>query len=87
MALLALRASRRRAERQATGSFVCRKTCHAEGACSAGKQSRSATLSTTPRADKNFELFIMPGQGHGVLSTEYGKRRLEDFFERTLGGA
>ena len=39
------------------------------------------------KADKNFELFIMPGQGHGVLSTEYGKRRLEDFFERTLGGA
>jgi dipeptidyl aminopeptidase/acylaminoacyl peptidase len=38
------------------------------------------------KADKNFELFIMPGQGHGVLSTEYGKRRLEDFFERTLGG-
>jgi dipeptidyl aminopeptidase/acylaminoacyl peptidase len=39
------------------------------------------------KADKNFELLIMPGQGHGVLSTEYGKRRLEDFFERTLGGA
>ncbi len=39
------------------------------------------------KADKNFELFIMPGQGHGVLSTEYGKRRLEDFFARTLGGA
>jgi dipeptidyl aminopeptidase/acylaminoacyl peptidase len=38
------------------------------------------------KADKNFELFIMPGQGHGVLSTGYGKRRLEDFFERTLGG-
>ena len=38
------------------------------------------------KADKNFELFIMPGQGHGVLSTEYGKRRLEDFFERTLSG-
>jgi dipeptidyl aminopeptidase/acylaminoacyl peptidase len=38
------------------------------------------------KADKNFELFIMPGQGHGVLSTEYGKRRLEDFFERTLDG-
>jgi len=38
------------------------------------------------KADKNFELFIMPGQGHGVLSTEYGKRRLEEFFERTLGG-
>ena len=38
------------------------------------------------KADKNFELFIMPGQGHGVLSTEYGRRRLEDFFARTLGG-
>ena len=38
------------------------------------------------KADKNFELFIMPGQGHGVLSTEYGKRRLEDFFARNLRG-
>jgi len=38
------------------------------------------------KADKNFELLIMPGQGHGVLSTAYGKHRLEDFFERTLGG-
>jgi hypothetical protein len=28
----------------------------------------------------------MPGQGHGVLSTEYGKRRLEDFFKRNLRG-
>jgi hypothetical protein len=28
----------------------------------------------------------MPSQGHGVLSTEYGKRRLEDFFESMLGG-
>jgi dipeptidyl aminopeptidase/acylaminoacyl peptidase len=39
------------------------------------------------KADKNFELFIMPGQGHGVLSTEYGRRRLEDFFERNFGGS
>jgi dipeptidyl aminopeptidase/acylaminoacyl peptidase len=38
------------------------------------------------KAGRNFELLIMPGQGHGVLSTEYGKRRLEDFFKRTLGG-
>jgi len=38
------------------------------------------------KAGKDFELFIMPGQGHGVLSTEYGKHRLEEFFERTLGG-
>jgi len=38
------------------------------------------------KAGKDFELLIMPGQGHGVLSTAYGKHRLEDFFERTLGG-
>jgi dipeptidyl aminopeptidase/acylaminoacyl peptidase len=36
------------------------------------------------KADKKFEMFIMPGQGHGVLSTEYGWRRLEDFFARNL---
>lgn len=29
----------------------------------------------------------MPGQGHGMFSTEYSKRRLEDLFERTLGGS
>jgi len=38
------------------------------------------------KADKNFELFIMPGMGHGVLSTAYGWRRLEGFFARELGG-
>jgi dipeptidyl aminopeptidase/acylaminoacyl peptidase len=38
------------------------------------------------KAGKNFELFIMPGQGHGVLSTDYGRQRLKDFFERSLGG-
>ena len=37
------------------------------------------------KAGKDFELFIMPGQGHGVLATEYGQHRLKDFFERTLG--
>jgi dipeptidyl aminopeptidase/acylaminoacyl peptidase len=38
------------------------------------------------KTNKNFELLVMPGQGHGVLSTPYGWRRLEDFFERNLGG-
>ncbi len=38
------------------------------------------------KADKNFELFIMPGMGHGVLSTKYGWGRLEDFFQRNLAG-
>jgi len=38
------------------------------------------------KANKDFELFIMPGMGHGVLSTPYGWHRLEDFFARQLGG-
>ena len=38
------------------------------------------------KADKDFELLIMPGMGHGVLSTDYGWHRLEDFFARNLGG-
>ncbi len=38
------------------------------------------------KADKDFELLIMPGMGHGVLSTKYGWRRLEDFFTRNFGG-
>jgi dipeptidyl aminopeptidase/acylaminoacyl peptidase len=36
------------------------------------------------KADKPFDLLIAPGVGHGVLSTEYGWKRLVDFFERTL---
>jgi dipeptidyl aminopeptidase/acylaminoacyl peptidase len=36
------------------------------------------------KADKKFELFIIPGHGHGVLSTGYGWRLLEDFFKRNL---
>jgi dipeptidyl aminopeptidase/acylaminoacyl peptidase len=38
------------------------------------------------KADKNFEMFIMPGHDHGVLSSEYAWRRLEDFFALNLGG-
>jgi dipeptidyl aminopeptidase/acylaminoacyl peptidase len=38
------------------------------------------------KADKNFELLIMPGMGHGVLGSPYGWKRLEDFFARNLGG-
>ena len=37
------------------------------------------------KANKDFELFIMPGMGHGVLGTAYGWRRLEEFFARHLG--
>jgi dienelactone hydrolase len=37
------------------------------------------------RADKDFELLVVPGGQHGIAHTPYGKRRLEDFFVRTLG--
>ncbi|HEY3914675.1 MAG TPA: DPP IV N-terminal domain-containing protein [Verrucomicrobiae bacterium] len=36
------------------------------------------------KADKNFDLLDMPGAGHGVARTPYGKRRLEEFFVKTL---
>ncbi len=36
------------------------------------------------KADRDFELLVMPGQGHGVVGSPYGKRRLQDFFVRNL---
>ena len=36
------------------------------------------------KANKDFELLVMPGQGHGVAGTAYGRHRLSDFFVRTL---
>jgi dipeptidyl aminopeptidase/acylaminoacyl peptidase len=36
------------------------------------------------KADKDFDLFVAPGVGHGVVGTPYGKRRLLDFFVRKL---
>jgi dipeptidyl-peptidase-4 len=38
------------------------------------------------KADKDFELLVSPGSGHGVAGTPYGKRRLQDFFVRNLLG-
>jgi dipeptidyl aminopeptidase/acylaminoacyl peptidase len=38
------------------------------------------------KADKDFELLVVPGAGHGVAGTPYGWRRLEDFFVRHLLG-
>ena len=38
------------------------------------------------KANKDFELLVMPGAGHGVAGTPYGRRRLQDFFVRTLLG-
>jgi dipeptidyl aminopeptidase/acylaminoacyl peptidase len=36
------------------------------------------------KANKDFELLIVPGAGHGILGSPYGQHRLEDFFERNL---
>jgi len=36
------------------------------------------------KADKDFELLVCPGGGHGVLRTTYGWKRLEEFFVRNL---
>jgi dipeptidyl aminopeptidase/acylaminoacyl peptidase len=38
------------------------------------------------KANKDFEMFIMPGHDHGVLGSDYGWKRLDDFFGRSLGG-
>ncbi len=38
------------------------------------------------KANKDFDLLVMPGVGHGVAGTPYGKRRLQDFFVRHLLG-
>jgi len=38
------------------------------------------------RADKDFDLIVMTGVGHGAAETPYGKRRRADFFVRELLG-
>ena len=37
-------------------------------------------------ADKDYELLIVTGAGHGACETPYGKRRRADFFVRHLLG-
>jgi dipeptidyl-peptidase-4 len=36
------------------------------------------------KADKDVELLVVPGAGHGVIGTSYGRRRMRDFFARHL---
>ncbi len=38
------------------------------------------------KADKDFELLVVPGAGHGVLGRLYCQRRMLNFFERSLLG-
>lgn len=39
------------------------------------------------KADKDFELLVIPGEGHGSAETPYGSRRRADFLVRHLYGA
>ena len=36
------------------------------------------------QADKDFDLLIIPGTGHGAVGTDYGTRRQRDFYLRHL---
>ena len=36
------------------------------------------------KANKDFELIVFPGAGHGAGETPYGQRRRTDFFVRHL---
>ena len=38
------------------------------------------------KADKDFDLLVIPGAGHGAAESPYGKRRRMDFFVRHLLG-
>ena len=38
------------------------------------------------KADKDFDLLVIPGAGHGAAGTPYGRRRQRDFFVRHLLG-
>jgi len=38
------------------------------------------------KADKDFDLLVMPGGGHGAGGSAYGQRRQQDFFVRHLLG-
>ena len=38
------------------------------------------------KADKDFEMLVIPGTGHGSAETPYGNRRRADFFVRSLLG-
>jgi dipeptidyl aminopeptidase/acylaminoacyl peptidase len=38
------------------------------------------------KADRDFELLVLPGEGHGAAETPYGSRRRTEFFLRHLLG-
>jgi dipeptidyl aminopeptidase/acylaminoacyl peptidase len=38
------------------------------------------------KADKDFDLLVLPGAGHGAAESPYGNRRRMDYFVRHLLG-
>jgi dipeptidyl aminopeptidase/acylaminoacyl peptidase len=36
------------------------------------------------KADKDFDMLVMPGVGHGAAGTPYGKKRMAQFFMKHL---
>jgi dipeptidyl aminopeptidase/acylaminoacyl peptidase len=36
------------------------------------------------KADKDFDMLVMPGVGHGAAGTPYGKKRMARFFMKHL---
>jgi dipeptidyl aminopeptidase/acylaminoacyl peptidase len=38
------------------------------------------------KADKDFDMLVVPGGGHGIAESPYGARRRSDFFVRHLLG-
>lgn len=43
-------------------------------------------VSALVKADKDFDLLVVPGVGHGASENPYGRRRRQDFFVRHLLG-
>jgi dipeptidyl aminopeptidase/acylaminoacyl peptidase len=38
------------------------------------------------KADRDFDMLIIPGAGHGAAGSAYGRRRQKDYFVRNLLG-
>jgi dipeptidyl aminopeptidase/acylaminoacyl peptidase len=38
------------------------------------------------KADKDFDLLVIPGSDHGAAESQYGRRRRTDFFVNKLIG-
>ena len=41
-------------------------------------------VSALVKADKDFDLLVVPGAGHGSAGSAYGRRRRADFFVKHL---